>query len=290
MAQNKTRGAIYIVLAAVVWSTQGWLIKAIPWSPISILGLRALCVSLMIGASRRRFAVVNDRTTWLAGVCVSATSLLYTAANKLTTAANAVALQYAMPLFVIGIDWVRDGRRPAMQSVVSVLVIAVGISLCFANDLGGGRMIGNILALLSAGTYSVMFYMSNRSEVDSLQFIYQGLLISATGIFYIPFDPGFSVNWQTLGIFFMAAVVLFAGYMFFSSGMRMGVSAIHAAILSNVEPVLSPVFAFIMLGEQPGILTVAGMAIVLVTVTVYNILNTNRRTWTNHKERKQGKG
>ena len=275
MDRNRNRGALYIVLAAVVWSTQGWLIKAVPWSPISLLGLRALCVSMMTGAFRRSFALVNDRRTWLAGLSVSATSLLYVAANKLTTAANAVALQYAMPLFVIAVDWIKDGRKPGARSAAAVLVIAVGVALCFANDLGGGRMIGNVLALLSAGTYSVMFYLSQSPGVDSLQFIFQGLLISSMGIFYIPFDSNFIITWPVMGHFAIAAAVLFSGYVFFSSGMRLGVSAIHAASLANVEPVLSPVFTLVILGEQPGALTLAGMAIVLVTVTLYNISNSN---------------
>ncbi|NLL53539.1 MAG: EamA family transporter [Clostridiales bacterium] len=271
--RDRSRGAIRILLAAALWSTQGWLIKAIPWSPISILGLRAICVSLFVCICRRSFAVVNNHGTWLAALSVSVTSVLYVAANKLTTAANAVVLQYAMPLFVIAIDWLRDGKRPGLWDIITVLVIAAGIALCFANNLSGGRLIGNILALLSAGTYSVMFYISQNQKVDSLQFIYQGLLISSLGVLYIPFDPGFYITVRIVGRFTLAAAVLFGGYMFFSSGMRMGVSAIHAAILSNVEPIFSPVFAWMMIGEKPGALTVVGVVVVLVTVMAYNIMN-----------------
>ena len=93
---------------------------------------------------------------------------------------------------------------------------------------------------------------------DSLQFIFQGLLISSMGIFYIPFDSNFIITWPVMGHFAIAAAVLFSGYVFFSSGMRLGVSAIHAAILANVEPVLSPVFTLVILGEVNGNVDIKG--------------------------------
>ena len=182
------------------------------------------------------------------GTSVSVTSVLYVAANKLTTAANAVVLQYAMPLFVIAIDWLRDGKRPGLWDIITVLVIAAGIALCFANNLSGGRLIGNILALLSAGTYSVMFYISQNQKVDSLQFIYQGLLISSLGVLYIPFDPGFYITVRIVGRFLAAAC--YSEDTCFFVGYADGSFCDSCGNLIQCGTDFSPVFAWMMIGEN----------------------------------------
>lgn len=98
------------------------------------------------------------------------------------------------------------------------------------------------------------------------------MCLCALGVFYLPIDEHFMLSGSISLHFGLAVLVLFVGYWLFASGMKDGVNAIHAAILANLEPMLSPVLTFIMLGEQPGVLTFLGMAIVLVAVTVYSIL------------------
>lgn len=269
---SKNYGMLKIALAAIVWSTQGWLVKAIPWSAISLTGLRALFVAILLALLRKNVKWELNKASCLGAISVALTSTLYIAANKLTTAANAVVLQYAMPLFVIGLTWFFRKKRPTRRDVGTVFFILIGIVLCFLSSIGTGRVAGDLLALLSAGTYSIMFFLAQNHSKDPLQFIYQGMCLCAFGIFYLPIDEYFVLSGSISLHFGLAVLVLFIGYWLFASGMKDGVNAIHAAILANLEPILSPVLTFIMVGEQPGVLTVLGMAIVLVAVSVYSIL------------------
>lgn len=102
---SKNYGMLKIALAAIVWSTQGWIVKAIPWSAISLSGLRALFVAMLLAFLRKNVKWELNKASCLGAISVALTSTLYIADNKLTTAANAVVLQYAMPLFVIGLTW-----------------------------------------------------------------------------------------------------------------------------------------------------------------------------------------
>jgi drug/metabolite transporter (DMT)-like permease len=255
--QNKRFPVVWIMLACVAWSFAGVLSKFVPWNALTLTGFRALVAAVILGLSRKSFRVVNTFGTWLGAFGVLTTSTLFIFANKLTSAANAIVLQYAMPIRL---------------DAAAVVVVTLGVVLCFFQGLSGGGMLGNALALLSAVTYATIYLAARRKDCDVLGYSYQGNLLAAVLVLFMPFDRGVGA----VPVHFVAALgmglCLTAGYLCFSRGMRAGVTPTTAAIASNIEPILNPTWCFLFLGEDPGPLTIAGALVVLFAVTAYTVI------------------
>lgn len=266
-----------ILLACVCWSFGGLFSKLVPWNALTIAGFRALIAAIVLGAVRKSYRPANTFGTWLGAFGVMATSVLFIFANKLTSAANAIVLQYAMPVVVILFEAVVQHKKPSKLDAVSVLVVLLGVVLCFCQGLSGGGMLGNALAIGSAFTFAIVYLAARRPDCDALSYSYQGNLIAALLVLYMPFDAGVTAN---AGHFIAAlgmGACLTLGYLFFSAGMRQGVSPVTAAIVSNIEPILNPTWCFLFLGENPGVLSIAGALVVLTAVTCYTVLSSRRQ-------------
>ncbi len=271
--QPKTTAILQIALACTLWSFSGLLSKMVPWSAISIVGFRSIIAVILVGISRRSFRPKLTKGTWIGAGAVLTTAILFIFANKLTSAANAIVLQYAMPIFVILYSVLFRHKRPSRLELGTVLAAGTGIVLCFAQGLEGGGMLGDLLSLTSAVTYSVMFLAGQRDDCDALSYTFLGALIGCALLFFMPFDPAIRANPMEWVMAALMGVCLGLGYIFFSAGMRGGISPLSAAIVANVEPILNPTWCFLFLGEWPGLLTLSGAAIVLVVVFVYTLLS-----------------
>jgi drug/metabolite transporter (DMT)-like permease len=270
---QKTRPILEIALSCMIWSFSGVLSKSVPWNALSIVGFRSLIAVILLGIYRRSFRPVLTRGTWIGAGAVVTTGVLFIFANKLTSAANAIVLQYAMPIFIILHSVIFRHKRPSTLELVTVLTAAAGITLCFAQGFQGGGMLGNLLSLTSAVTYAVMFLAGQRNDCDALSFTYLGALLGCTLLVFMPFDSAIRANPIDWVYASLMGVCLGLGYLFFSAGMRNGISPLSAAIIANVEPILNPTWCFLFLGEQPGNLTLAGTIIVLAVVSGYTILS-----------------
>ncbi len=265
-------GAALVILACVAWSFSGLLSKWVPWSAFSIIGARALMTAMVFAFSRRTFKPTFGRGTWLGALGVMGSSVLFIIANKLTTAANAIVLQYAMPIVVILASWVFWGQKPGALDIAASLIAMGGILLCFMGGFGRGSLLGDALALLSAFTFAMVFFAARLPDTDPADYTYLGSLLSLLFLLFIPFDPAFSLSpLPLLGILAMG-VCLSAGYLLFTAGMRTGVHPVTASIVANVEPVLNPLWVFLFLGEDPGPLSLLGAALVILSVSVYGVM------------------
>lgn len=270
------KGMMFIFLASIAWSFSGVLGKWVPFGPLTIMGGRALMTTLFFALQRKSFRFVNNRGTWLGAVSIAATSLLFLIANKLTTSANAIVLQYAMPAVVILLSWVLYRQKPSRLDVLAALFVMVGVVLCFVSGLGGGTLIGDLIALLSAVSFALVYMAARMPRTDPMDYTYQGNLLSCLCLLTVPFDSAFSFNPSALfGVFLMGLALTF-GYFFFSLGMKSDLNPVTASILSNLEPVLNPTWVFLAMGEKPGLYSIIGAFVVLGTVTVYGILK-NRK-------------
>ena len=92
-----------VFLASVCFSTGGLFIKLIPWSALAINGARNLIGAAVIGI----YLIVTGRkiifnfTVMIGALSMIGVTTLFAIANKLTTAANAIVLQFTAPVFVI---------------------------------------------------------------------------------------------------------------------------------------------------------------------------------------------
>ena len=245
-----------ILLACVCWSFSGLLTRLIPWNALTIAGARALVAAVFLGLARRDFRPANTFGNWLGAFGVMATSVLFILANKYTSAANAIVLQYAMPVVVILFEAVVRKKRPSKLDAVGVVVILAGVVLCFLEGLTPEGMLGNALALGAAFTFAIVYLAARRPDCDALSYSYQGNLATAILALYLPFDPGASADITPFLAALGMGVALTLGYLFFS--------------------ILNPTWCFLFLGEFPGVLSIIGALIVLTAVTAYTILSLPR--------------
>ena len=269
---NKSRlGALQVALAAVCWSFAGVFGKSLPWNSLTINGVRSLVAAVLLALARGGVRVRLNRGTLLGAAGTALTSILFMMATKLTTSANAIVLQYAMPVFVILLSWLFYGTKPGIKQVVIGAFIMAGVVLCSWDGLSGGSMLGNGIALLSAVTYALVFFCARMPGADPRDYSFLGMVFCAPFALAAFFDPAVTANPVHWLMVAAMGLCLAGGYFFISRSMQ-NVSPVSAALLANLEPILNPLWVFLFLGERPGILTVVGAAIVLVSATVYALL------------------
>ena len=269
---NKSRlGALQVALAAISWSFAGVFSKSLPWNSFTINGVRSLFAAGLLALARGSFRVRLTKGTLLGALGCALTGILFMAATKLTTSANAIVLQYAMPVFVILFSRIFFGIRPSARQLVIAAFIMAGVVLCSWDGLSGGNPLGDGIALLSAVTYALVFFCARMPGADPRDYSYLGMVLCAPFALTACFDPGVSANPVHWLIALGLGLALAGGYFFISRSMS-NVSPVSAALLANLEPILNPLWVLIFLGERPGPLTIIGSAIVLAAATVYALL------------------
>ena len=113
--KGQKNGVFLVLAAAVLMSFGGLMIKAIPWNAMAVNSGRNLFAALVTFGYMKAMGmpVRANRTVLGCAACVAACNVAYTLATRLTTAANAVVLQYTSPVFILLYLWVFFKRSPA---------------------------------------------------------------------------------------------------------------------------------------------------------------------------------
>ncbi|HTP02223.1 MAG TPA: DMT family transporter [Anaerolineales bacterium] len=266
LAQRR-KAVLFLIFAAVLWSTGGVMIKAISWQPISILAGRSIFSSIVFLIYLRRFP--THFTPWkiTASVAHILTAFLFITATKLTTAANAIFLQYTAPIYIVllGIWFLHE--RPSRNDWISMAIIFTGMLLFFGEKLSTTGFYGNIVAILSGVTLAVM-NVSLRAQKDGSpaeSILIAHVFTAVVGFPYVLKETWTINNW--LIILYLGIFQIGLSFIFFTSAIK-HVPAIEATLISTLEPVLNPVWVFLFLGEEPGRLALLGGVIVLAGVAL----------------------
>ena len=270
MLSDSRKGSLCMIAASICWSFGGLCIKLIPWGAMSIIGFRALFAAAVFAIYRRSVKVEFTRGNVLAASCVAITIILFVFANKLTTAAAAILLQFTAPIFIILIHLVFYRQKPRLSGIVAVMATIVGMLLFFAGQLDAGGALGNILAIGSGLAFAGVFVCNKRPDVNTEQSLFLGFLINAA--VGLPF-AFFQVTPDILAwgsITFLGIVQVGVAYIFFSKGIKR-TPALLACLITAMEPILNPVWVALTIGEIPGVFAVAGGVVIVITVVFYNI-------------------
>lgn len=271
-AISHRRGLAYVLISAVCFSLAGVLIKVIPWNPISINGARCIFaiipMYLYLRATGRHFHVNKQ----IIGGAVLDFAMLETfvIANKLTTAANAIVLQFTEPIWVILLAWIIFRSRPRRSAVVASFVVIAGIACFFYDSLNAGGMLGNVLAIVSGVAYAGVFLLKESPKCDFECAAILGFAACfVVGIPFYPqetlFTPEILVTIVVLGV-----VQLGFAYFFLSKGLDV-VSPVTASLTSTIEPLLNPILVAIVVGETIGPISIFGAVLVIGAATAYNV-------------------
>jgi len=263
----KLRAIIYLIITALLWSSGGLLIKLVAWNAVAIAGTRSAIAALVIFAFHRRMSF-NWGFAQLGGaLCYAGTVILFDAATKLTTAANAILLQYTAPIYVALFSYWLLKERITRSDIFTIIAAFGGMVLFFLDDLSKGGFWGNIIAILSgiafAGTVLFLRKQKNHSPLES---VFLGNILSfLIGLPFIAQSLPDAKSW--LGLVLLGVFQLGCSYILYAEAIK-HVTALEGILIPILEPVLNPVWVFLMIGEVPGKWAIVGGIIVLVSVTL----------------------
>ena len=270
--EMRTRGTVMMLLASFCFSLGGLLIKMVPWNPLAINGVRNLIAACVIGLY---IAVTHHRirfnlTVLMGAVCFAGTTSLFTVANKLTTAGNAIILQYTAPVWIVLLMFLFFGEKPSGREIVTILAVFAGILCFFFESLTTGKLLGDFIALLSGVFFAGVFMLNRFEKGDALSSMFLGQL--ACGVFLSPLvlrETVFSAS--ALGaVFVLGTVQVGLAYIFFSIG-TLYTDPVTASIINAAEPILNPILVALFYGETLGPLSLVGAAIVIGGILLYNL-------------------
>lgn len=267
---EKNKGNFYILLTAFLWSTGGLLIKYIPGNPVAINGARSLIALLFFFGYKRSTKIKFNRYIVSAAVCLVLTNTLYVIANKMTTAANAIVLQYTAPLFVLIWDCIYRRKMPKKQQCLVVVMAFAGMVLFFFDQLDGGQILGNLIAIGAGLSFSGVFFINSLPEASSEDASMLAFLLSF--VISIPF---LGDVWQMDGRAIGALVVLGVfqvglAYVLFAKGAKL-TSPVSASLIGLLEAILNPLWVFLFYGEKVGRFALVGAAVILLAVILNSV-------------------
>jgi drug/metabolite transporter (DMT)-like permease len=275
--RERQKAVILLGLTALLWSTGGLLIKWIEWHTMAIAGMRSAiaAVFLLVVLGRPRF-------TWSGGqiggaLAYAASVLCFVAATKLTTAANAILLVYTSPLYVAlfspwflrekvsGLDW------------LTVLAVISGMGLFFLDQLTVDGWWGNICGIGSGmGAAWIVLCLRKQRHAAPLQTVLLGNILAAMVGVPFMFDtfPGAS-SWLALGL--AGTVQIGLSSLLYIRAIQ-HLSAVDTTLVTIIEPLLNPLWVWLLLGERPGPWAVLGGAVVVLAVAARGVGGPSRAT------------
>jgi len=275
---KKIAGTIYVFVSAILFALGGLLIKLIPWGPITIQGGRSIFSLIVIGLYmfvKKRKLVIN-KSVILGAVFNLIMALTFVAATKLTTAANAIVLQFTEPIFIILLMWIIYKVKPQKEAIITCFVVFGGIICFFFDSLSAGGMFGNILAIISGIAYAFVFLIKKFPGADFESSIILSNIASI--IIGIPFyynETEVSISiW--IWVVLLGAFQCGISYLFLSKGLDF-VSPVTASLASTIEPVINPILVALFYGETIGILAIIGAVLVVGAATLYSLYEAKRK-------------
>jgi len=262
-----TRAVGQLLIAAVLWSLAGVLIKGINWPALAVGGGRGLIAALFLVATNRGLKFTFSPVQVGAAAAYAGCTVTFVIANKLTTAANAILLQYTAPIWVALLGFWLLREKPTRADWYATAAALGGMTLFFANELQLKSVLGNLMGVLSGACFGVMAILMRRqkdsSAVESI--ILGNLLAFAIGLpAMITAPPMSATGWLLLLI--LGTVQLGLSYRFYARAIR-HVTALEAVIIPIIEPVFNPVWVMLCFGERPSGYALVGGLIVLAAVT-----------------------
>jgi DME family drug/metabolite transporter len=269
------RSRLSILAAALLWSTAGAAVKLSTLSAYQIASGRSLIAALVLflafPAGRRRPSL---KALGVA-VAYAATVVLFIIANKLTTSANAIFLQDTAPLYVLLLSPFLLREKPSRSELTAAPVFLLGLSLFFLDKLEPGQALGNAIALGSGVAFALTILGLRAVSAEGSVVLVWGNLLAGVSVL-VPALGGPSPTALDVGLLvFLGVFQLGLAYTLFNVGIR-HTPAVEASLLILLEPVLNPVWTFILAGERPGRWALVGGGIILLATAWQTVVGARK--------------
>lgn len=258
-----------LLIGALCWSLAGVLFKYVEWPGLAAAGGRGLIAALFLLALSWR----SLRFTWSplqlgAAAAYASCTILFATANKLTTAANAILLQYTAPVWIALLGSWLLRERATRADWLTIAAVLGGLSLFFYEGLQLNNLTGILVALASGVGFALMtILMRKQKDASAVESIILGNLLSflvgLPALWSAPALP--ATGWAALAL--LGTVQLGLAYLLYAKAIK-HVTALEAVLIPVLEPILNPVWVMLVVGEKPSLLALVGGAIVLGAVTL----------------------
>ena len=273
---------LLVLGAAILWSTGGLFIKATHLSAIELSFGRSLLAAITIAVFTRREGLGINHISAITSLLYAALLLLFVLATKLTTAANAIFLQYTAPVYVLILEPIFYQEKFRSRDLVTVAACVAGMSLFFVGKLRPQDVNGNLLALASGVCFALFFLLLRHSKARAVNrassAIYGNLLVVliCAPAFFSAMQRGIGAG-DVARIAYLGIVQIGLAYLLFTLAMARGVRSLDAGIIGYVEPVLNPIWVFLFIGERPSSWAILGGAIIIVSVIAHMLTSAKER-------------
>lgn len=267
-AHGGAAGRLLIVATALLWSLAGVFIKFLDLPPLTIVFYRSFFAALIFTPFLRGKDWQISRPILISVISYSAAISAFVSANKLTTAANAIVLQYTAPLFVFLFSGLVLGEKISRLNGFALAVSMIGVAVIFLGSAGQPDMAGVLLALLSGALFAA--YMINLRQTQAVRPVYLTWINNAVCalLLLLVVKSQLGLTSTQLGIVaVMGAVQLGVPYFLFSKGLQT-VPLQEASLIALIEPVLNPLWVALTVGEIPSFATLAGGGLIVAALAV----------------------
>lgn len=278
----------YILIAVLLWSTGGLFIKMTTLDAFSVNAGRSFFAALTVAAFTYKKGLKLDGFTLLTSLLYAGTLSCFVYANKTTTAANAIFLQYTAPIYILILSPFLLREKFHFRDLFTVVLCLAGMSLFFLDSSGADTkfasnvFVGNIAALFSGLFFGLYFVLlrhpkSLENKNPSISVFYGNLIIVLLMIPLMLQNPPSPNSTDIFAILFLGVFQIGISYLLFTYGISAGVRSLDASIIGFVEPLLNPVWVFLILGERPSKWAIIGGAIIIATVALHTFINNRNK-------------
>ena len=272
---DRQKGTLFIIAAALLWSSGGIGIKAVADPPLKVAFYRSLfaAIGLILLLGRRTWGARRWKSTpafAIAIISYAACLTTFVVATKWTTAANAIFLQYAGAIWVLVLSPIVLHEPMRGRDIGAIAAALGGMALFFVGRFETRGMAGNGMALLSSIFFAALILALRREHDAAESSVTWGNVFTAAVL--LPFVAK-DLHLTLKSLLVLGALGLFQialAYMLFVRGLKF-VTATQASLTGMLEPVANPIWVLLFLGEKPSPYAVIGGIVVLAAIAWHTL-------------------
>ena len=255
---------ILLITAALMWSVGGVFIKLVDLNPMGIAGIRSLGAAVVLLIYIKKPRLYWNRYFLTGVLAYTAMVVLYVLSIRLTTAANAIFLEFTAPIYVVAFSYLLLNERINRFDILTMVIIFLGMGLFFMDELTFYGFWGNIMALIAGVCLALVTVMIRKEKESAFEIVFYGNVLTAIICFtFIIEGLSNSTQLDWLIIFGLGIFQLGIPYILYTTALKY-VSALDAILVGMLEPILNPIWVYIFIGEAMGEWAFIGGALVII--------------------------
>lgn len=266
-------GTLLLTASAVAYSSAGFYTRLIPvdaWTLLFWRGLfGGLFLAVVVGVQERGRFVQSFRAIGrdglLIAVCSALATICFLTAMRLTSVADVMVIDAAIPFVTAAIAWIVLGERESVRTLAATVAAFGGMAVMAGPAMLDGRIVGDLLAFAMAALMALVIVLIRRQrDINMVPAVCASALLCAALV--LPFASPLSVTLPELGLLVLFGVTQFGlGLLLLAFGTPL-VSATRGALIGVLQTPLATLWVWLAFAEQPAVLTLVGGAIVLAAV------------------------